>query len=77
MIESRTIYLYKENDKNFNDYLLCPVCKDCCTHLTKVEEYEEEEGRLCVKLYFWCEQDHDFCIDFHQHEGITFIGKLK
>ena len=77
MIECKTIELENYCGDEDIKCLLCPKCKDYYTHLKKVEEYEEDDGRLCVKLYFYCEQDHDFCIDFHQHEGVTYIGKLK
>lgn len=59
-----------------NEYnaMLCPVCGNEYTHLYKVEEYEEKDGRECVKLHFYCEGECYFVIDFHQHEGMTFIN---
>lgn len=53
--------------------LLCPMCKTQYTHLDKIEKYREKDGRLCVKLHFYCEEGHPFTIDFHQHEGITYL----
>ena len=55
--------------------LLCPECGEYYTHLETVEEYLEGDGRKCVKLHFSCEFGHTFDIDFHQHEGITFLNR--
>lgn len=63
-------YLQKEFDGD--ETLVCPVCGESYTHLDRIEEYTDE-GRKCVKLHFYCEYGHNFNIDFHQHEGITYI----
>lgn len=54
-------------------HMLCPICGQLYTHLYKVEQYLEKDNRLCNKMYFWCEAEHRFTIDFHQHEGITYL----
>lgn len=54
--------------------LLCPKCGFDYTHLEKIEEYKEKDNRLCVKLHFSCEAGHKFSLDFHQHEGCTYIN---
>ena len=56
-----------------SDILLCPECGDVDTHLDSVRPYYEDDGRLCIKLNFYCECGHKFSIDFEQHEGITYL----
>lgn len=56
-----------------DNQLLCPLCGDEYTHLEAIEKYREKDGRLCAKLHFYCECGHEFCADFQQHEGMTFI----
>lgn len=56
--------------------LLCPECGYDCTHLESIEEYREKDDRLCVKLHFSCEAGHNFVLDFHQHEGITYFNDI-
>lgn len=63
--------------QGYDECLLCPECGEYYTHLENIEEYREKDDRLCVKLHFSCEFGHEFDIDFHQHEGITFIRDCK
>ena len=37
-----------------SDILLCPECGDVDTHLDSVRPYYEDDGRLCIKLNFYC-----------------------
>lgn len=60
-----------------DDLLLCPICGYDYTHLSSIEPYNEKDGRLCVKLHFYCEEGHNFYIDFLQHEGMTFVSKKE
>lgn len=66
----------KVSSEDFGEeHLLCPMCGYHYTHLEKVEEYREKDNRLCVKLYFFGECGHTFVLDFHQHEGVTFLNR--
>ena len=60
------------NKNNEEQEMLCPICHYNYTHLEKVEEYREKDNRLCVKLYFFCEDGCRWVLDFHQHEGMTY-----
>jgi hypothetical protein len=60
---------------NEDNVLICPLCGSEYTHFIKWKKYYGKDGRLCVKLLFFCEEGHDFCIDFKQHEGFTIVSE--
>lgn len=53
--------------------LHCPIpgCQVEYTHLERVDEYTDEEGRKGVVLHFSCEEGHTFSHDLHNHKGYT------
>lgn len=66
--------------KNLNKemQLKCPICGFEQTHLLRVEEHNDcNDGRKCVRLYFYCESLCSFSINFKQHKGDTIIEVEK
>lgn len=69
---NKFIRFHNEECDSEEKEMLCPICHFNYTHLDKVEEYKEKDGRLCVRLYFYCEDGCQWVLDFHQHEGMTY-----
>lgn len=73
---NRTIKFNNLNNDNRNEEeMLCPICGNNYTHLDKVKEYDQF-GRLCVDLFFYCEDGHEWVLEFNQHEGFT-LPRIK
>lgn len=72
-MKTKNLVFSIDNSCSQEIHLLCPICNYEYTHLDKIEEYLEKDGRLCVKLYFYGECGHKFIVNFHQHEGITYL----
>jgi len=68
-------YDFKVCDKLFGLMALhCPICDFHYTHLESVEmDFDSKDSRLCARLNFSCENEHNFTVRAQQHKGQTFF----
>tara|TARA_R110002153_G_scaffold27728_1_gene85784 strand:+ start:120 stop:395 length:276 start_codon:yes stop_codon:yes gene_type:complete len=68
-------HAFKVCDKQFDLATMhCPICDFDYTHLESVEmDFESKDSRLCARLNFSCENEHNFTVRVQQHKGQTFF----
>lgn len=70
----KDVYTFKVCDKNYFESMTmhCPACDFEYTHLEGIgTDNDSNDGRLCCRLNFSCENGHEFTVRVHQHKGQT------